>query len=194
MSKYTKNDVLKFLYGEMSPAEQDGFLDALCQDEELFSAFEAMKKASEELDPVDMEPSEGSIDRVMGYARRAAREPRRAHRNRSTFALPGNRKMAGFHQLLSVVMVICTFLTVGVAMVVYHKVAEPENKWGMTENHGQFQNVSLDRRLDFIRYQLTNIIDDRHEAVMPVHHDTYRLINTDLLAPEPQQVVLLNIR
>jgi hypothetical protein len=194
MGKYTKNDVLKFLYGEMSPTEQDGFLDALVQDEELFSAFEAMKKASEELEPVKMEPSEGSIDRVMGYARRAAREPRRAIRSRSAFTLPGTPKMAGFHQLLSVVMVICTFLTVGVAMVVYRKVAEPENKWGMTENHGQFQNVSLDRRLDFIRYQLTNIIDDKHEAVLPVHHNTYRLINTDLLAPEPQQVILLNIR
>ena len=43
--KYTKNDVLKYLYGEMDPAEQNVFLDALCTDDELFETFEALKNA-----------------------------------------------------------------------------------------------------------------------------------------------------
>ncbi|MEM6270806.1 MAG: hypothetical protein AAF998_15300 [Bacteroidota bacterium] len=194
MSKYTKNDVLKFLYGEMSPAEQDGFLDALCTDEELFSAFEAMKKAADDLEPVEMAPSEGSVDRVMHFARSAARDRRRNPATRSPFSIHKNPKLSAFHQMVSLVMVICTFLTVGLATVVYRKAAEPENNWGMTETHDQFENVSLDNRLQFIRHQLDDIMDDSHEAVMPVHHNTYRLVNTDLFSTEPQPVIFLNIK
>ena len=85
-------------------------------------------------------------------------------------------------------MVICTFLTVGLAAIVYRHAAEPENNWGMTETHDQFENVSLDNRLDFIRHQLTDIMDDRHDVFVPVHHNTYRLVNTDLFSSDPQPV------
>ena len=40
--KFTDNDVLRFLYGEMSPSEHDAFLDAMYEDEELFEKFEEL--------------------------------------------------------------------------------------------------------------------------------------------------------
>ncbi|HHG84745.1 MAG TPA: hypothetical protein ENJ82_08340 [Bacteroidetes bacterium] len=195
MKKYAKNDVLKYLYGEMPPEEQDDFLDALCSDEELFATYDTLKKASEGLTEVNLNPSENSVNRVMGYARHAAQNPRnKTRRNNRPFTSTGKEKVLNFHHLISVVMVFCTFLTIGIAMFVYQRTAQPQNTWGMTESYVEFENVSLDRRLDFIRNQITDIMEDKGGAIMPVHHDTYRLVNTDLTSSKTQGIVFLNIK
>lgn len=188
--KYGKNDILKFIYGEMSPAEHDDFLDALCTDDELFEAYEALKSGQDQLPRIDLAPSETSVDRVMHFAHAAA-----ARRKPPATALAfGKNKALNYHHLVSVLMVFFTCFTIGIAMYLYNRDNTPQSNWSNSQDVMQFDNQSLDQRLDFARQRLESIIDDQRPAPMRLYHNTYRLVNTDLTGATSQGVVLLNIK
>ncbi len=189
--KFTDNDVLRFLYGEMSPSEHDAFLDAMYEDEELFEKFEELKAAQASLQPVELTPSEKSVSRVMSYAKRAVRNPRA---KRAKLAYNGSGSMFAFNQIVTIVMIVLTIVTVGVATVVYSKASKPENSWTMTPTHEEFLDHALDDRLDLARERLNNILDSKRETLVPVHHDTYRVVTSDLFAPQDGNVVLLHVK
>ena len=112
--KYNSNDILRYIYGEMEPREQDEFLDALCTDDALFKQFEQMQEAQKPLAPVDLEPSKSSVDRVMHFAGTSAR--RRQQSGKS----PAFGKSSMFqHHFVSVGMVFFTCIMVGIALFAY---------------------------------------------------------------------------
>ncbi|MFN8394331.1 MAG: hypothetical protein U0176_06590 [Bacteroidia bacterium] len=189
--KFTDNDVLRFIYGEMSPSEHDAFLDAMYEDEELFEKFEEMKAAQMTLQPVEVAPSVASVDRVMSYARRAARNPRP---KRQRLAYAGGKSIFAFNQMVSVVMVVFTCAIIGVATYVYSMASKPESNWTLTTTHQDFMDPQLDQRLDLARTRLKNILDSKRETFVPVHHDTYRVVTSDLFAPQDENVVLLHVK
>lgn len=187
--RYSKNDILKFIYGEMNPREHDEFLDALCTDEELFETFEAMQQAQGQLSPVELSPSDQSVSKVMHFAGVNARRQSR----RDAVAI-GKGKTFSTPHLVSIFMVFFTCITIGLVMYTYKAETTPENNWNLSKDVMKFENESLDQRLDFARERLGDIIDNTHSAPMRIHHDTYRLVNTDLSIEEQGQVVLLNIK
>lgn len=189
--KYTKNDVLRYIYGEMPPAEHNDFLDAIREDEELFETFEALNAAQEDLSPVELTPSIRSVGAVMSYARHAAGTGRRGH---NPFLATGKNKIMNFHHVVSIVMVFFTCITIALAMYAYQKAATPDNTWSLTPTSNDLINHALDQRLDFARERLQNIMDNRRETVVPVHHDTYRVVPTDIATPTSNEVVLVNIK
>jgi hypothetical protein len=189
--KFTDNDVLRFLYGEMAPAEHDAFLDAMYEDEELFEKFEELKAAQAGLQPVELAPSEASVSRVMHYAKRAARNPKP---RRQKLAYAGNGSMFAFNQMVTVIMVVFTCVTIGVATYVYSMASRPQNNWEMTSTHEDLIDHQLDERLDLARERLNNILDSKRETIVPVHHDTYRVVTSDLFAPQDENVVLLHVQ
>lgn len=189
--RFTENDILRFLYGEMAPAEHDAFLDAMYEDEALFEAFEEMKHAHATLQPVALSPSEKSLDRVMGYAKRAVKDGRP---RRKRLAYAGNGSLFAFNQMVSIVMIVFTCVTVGIATFVYQKAAKQENSWKMTPTHHQLIDKDLDDRLDIAKQRLQNMIDNKQEALVPVHHNTYRVVTSDLFVPQDQNVVFLQVK
>ena len=189
--KFTENDILRFLYGEMSPKEHDAFLDAMYEDEALFEAFEEMKHAQASLQEVTLAPSEKSMERVMRYAKRAARDDRP---RRKRLAYAGNGSLFGFNQMVSIVMVVFTVATIGIALFIYQKSSKPSNSWKMTETHQDLLNPALDARLDMAKKRLQNMLDNKSEAIVPVHHNTYRVVTSDLFVPQDQNVVFLQVK
>lgn len=189
--KFTENDVLRFLYGEMSPSEHDAFLDAMYEDEELFEKFEELKAAQAGLQPVELAPSEKSVSRVMSYARRAVRD-RRPKRTKLAYA--GGGSLFAFNQMVTVIMVVFTCVTIGVATFIYSKASKDENNWTMTPTHEELIDQDLDDRLDLARKRLNNILDSKRETIVPVHHDTYRVVTSNLFAPTDENVVLLHVQ
>jgi hypothetical protein len=189
--KYSSDDVLRFLYGEMSPDEQSSFMDALVEDEALFEELERLKSAQQSLVKIDLQPSQRASERVLQIARRAAKEQRR---RAPKFISTGKERIMNFHHLVSVAMILFTCATVGAAVIAYQRAADPKSKWKMTETRGHWEDRDLDDRLNFAKERLNGILGDRKEAVVNVHHDTYRLVNTDLFTPDDQSVVLLNIK
>ncbi len=189
--KFTENDVLRFMYGEMAPAEHDAFLDALYDDEALFEKFEELKAAQTELQSVELTPSEASVSRVIKYAKRAVRERRP---RRTKLAYNGNGSMFAFNHVVSIVMVVFTVVTIGIATLVYSKESKPESSWTMTPTHEELMDSELDNRLDMARERLHNMMDHKRETIVPVHHDTYRVVTSNLFAPNDGNVVLLHVK
>ena len=64
---FTEEDILRFLYNELSIRESEAFLDALYSDEALWEKFESYQQAVDTLVPLDMEPSEESLQNVLDY-------------------------------------------------------------------------------------------------------------------------------
>lgn len=189
--KFSSEDIVRFLYGDMEAPEREQFLDSMLEDEALFEEFEAMQSAHAALAPVSLAPSKAAHDRVMNVAKRAAKEQRR---NQPSFLSTGRERIINFHHLVSVVMVLLTCLTAAGAMYAYKVSAQPKNTWEMTETKVELFDHSLDQRLEFARHRLEGILEDREDAFVPVHHDTYRLVNTNLFAPADQEVIFLNIK
>lgn len=189
--KFSENDILRFMYGEMAPAEHDAFLDALCEDEALIERFEELKAAQAGLQPVELAPSEQSVSRVMQYAKRAARSPK-ARRNRLAYS--GGASMFAFNQIVSVVMIVLTCVTVGIATYVYSRASKPDNAWSMTPTHQDLIDTELDNRLDLARERLDNMMCPDRKTIVPMHHDTYREVTSDMFVPKDENVVILHVQ
>jgi len=121
--KYGKNDILRFIYGEMEGAEHDEFLDALCTDEQLFETYEQIQEGQQQLKPVDLAPSTESVARIQHIAGAAARRKR----TRTPQLVTGKNKFLNQHHVLSVCMVFFTCLTIGIAMYIYKSDSAPTN-------------------------------------------------------------------
>ena len=64
---FTEEDILRFLYNEMSIRESEAFLDVLYSDEKLWSTFESYQQAVDTLPSLELEPSQQSLDAVLSF-------------------------------------------------------------------------------------------------------------------------------
>jgi len=64
---FTEEDIIKFLYNEMSIRESEVFLDALYSDDELWDKFESYQHIVDSLIRIDEEPSDEVCDSIMRY-------------------------------------------------------------------------------------------------------------------------------
>ena len=64
---FTEEDILRFLYNEMSIRESESFLDALYSDENLWQKFEGYQHVVDKLVPLDLEPSENTLNSILSF-------------------------------------------------------------------------------------------------------------------------------
>ncbi len=187
--KYNNNDILRYIYGEMESLESDEFLDSMFNDDALFRQFERVQEASKPLTQIDLSPSQTSVDKVMHFARTSVQRRLRAGK------APAFRKGSLFqYHIVSVGMVFFTCIMVGIALFTYRMSTAEENTWSNSRDVLKFENNALDQRLQFAKKHLADIIDNQISTPLPVHHDTYRLVNPDLSKEIKTGVVLLNIK
>ena len=67
---FTPNDVTRFLYGEMNESEVIAFHLSMGSDQELEQEYRDQLRLLEHLDRVQVEPSNGSIERIMDYSKK----------------------------------------------------------------------------------------------------------------------------
>lgn len=72
---FTDDDLLRFLYNELPPAESNELLDELVKDEALWERFEAFQHTEEQLAAAVATPSEQSVEHVMNYVKATADGP-----------------------------------------------------------------------------------------------------------------------
>lgn len=65
--RFTEADILRFIYNEMSPRESSEFLDALCNDEQLWEQFETYQQISDQVSQVAFHPSDASCQHIMDF-------------------------------------------------------------------------------------------------------------------------------
>lgn len=184
---FDKNDVLRFLYDEMEPIEQDDFLDQLCNDEELWNTYEELKASKEQLEPKVLidDPSVRSIQKVLNFARHSVLH------SPEPSGVSGHRRVP-FHIVLSVIMVICTSLTISLGVYAYNHSSD-DTIYTSETTQVQWDISHLDRRIQKVKLNLQNLSGNR-ETVLPLYHDTYRLVKTADFSPGAANVVLLNLK
>jgi hypothetical protein len=64
-TRFNDNDILRFIYDEMSSTESEAFLDALTHDENLWNRYEQFQDTGDRLQEISLEPSEASLQRIM---------------------------------------------------------------------------------------------------------------------------------
>lgn len=68
MNLITTEDMIRFLYNEMTPDETLQMIAALTTDWTIKEQYEALKASMEELDSLIAAPRQQVIDRIMQYA------------------------------------------------------------------------------------------------------------------------------
>jgi hypothetical protein len=68
MNHFTTEDMIRFLYNEMSPEESKRAMEALESDWILKEKFEVLKASKKDLDSIKRSPRQSTIDSIMQYA------------------------------------------------------------------------------------------------------------------------------
>jgi hypothetical protein len=72
MNHITTEDMIRFLYNEMSPEETRLVNEALASDWILKEKFEILKTSKNDLDNIHFAPRKSSINSIMQYAEQSA--------------------------------------------------------------------------------------------------------------------------
>ncbi len=101
---FTEEDILRFLYNEMSIRESEAFLDVLYSDEDLWEKFEYFQQTVDTLRPLDLEPSEESLEAVLSFVQDT--QPTGQHPKELSASFPTLSTPARSHQLVMMAVVL----------------------------------------------------------------------------------------
>ena len=182
--KFTKNDVLRYLYNEMEVAEEQLFMEALLRDEDLWQEFELLKESQESLGETMTEPSPETMAKVRLAVRKAARKNKSARTvTARLFSIP--------FVLATTTVLFCAGITL-FGLYNYQKISG-EQVVNSNQTRLRWDDPILDQRMQNVRFGIQNMGGARNIPV-PFIHNTYRLINVNQSSPCGQNVVLLNLK
>ena len=149
--RFTKNDVLRYLYGEMQPVEEKDFLDVLLEDEELWTEFETLKSTQEGLDQALVEPSEKSLQKITAAAHKAVSRPS-VIRKKSL-----GQRFISLHLVMAVSLVLVTAGSTLAVLYKYQKIRE-DQMLDPAQARLRWDNPDLDSRMQMVKMNILMII------------------------------------
>lgn len=185
--KFDKNDVLRFIYNEMEPEENEDFIVALSTDEELWELFEECQAARHNLEKVEMEePSSTTVLKILDHAK--------VSRTRKNPFLFSKNNLLSFQFVASIAMVFITVGTILFSLMAY-KSASTTDKSLVRDDLPQLQweDHQYEKRMERTRMNLMNLSGDRN-VVSPLHHNTYQVVNSREISNQSDDIVLINIK
>lgn len=66
---FTQNDLIRYIYQETNEQEKKDIEEALLFDNGLFEAYREIAEVTEELNRIDLCPSEGVIKRIINHSK-----------------------------------------------------------------------------------------------------------------------------
>ncbi|MCB0548748.1 MAG: hypothetical protein KDD19_14305 [Phaeodactylibacter sp.] len=72
--KFTPNDLIQYLYNEVSATERLSMDEALCNDLELREEYEGLRDAYQQLPRVSFRPSSRTVQSILKYSERTTLE------------------------------------------------------------------------------------------------------------------------
>ncbi len=184
--KFSKEDVLRYLYGEMAGDEEQYFLDALVKDEALWMDFEQLKETKDQLSAAELQPSESSISKIKAFAKTQIQRTTRRNKRQ------GKVKFLSLNLVMALVMVLFIASVSLYGIYRYQQVSD-EPVVERNQSRLMWDDPSLDNKIKEIQYDIRNLSAQRE---VPVHmiHNTYRLVNLNPASPCGENVVLLNLK
>ena len=65
---FTPNDLIRFIYRELSPEEEGRIKNFIAEDPETAQELHLLMESVMELDSISMDPSESSVNTVLSYS------------------------------------------------------------------------------------------------------------------------------
>ena len=168
--RFTDDDIIRFLYDEMSLTESEMFLTTLCSDESLWERYEYFQKVVEQIGQLKYSPSDYSVNKVMNYVRETTPEnpvekpsaKRRPLWKRIPYDLPLKSVAAVALMLFMTVAITGSIYTVDRGGVIF-----PRNEGLVQQVDFEFNPLykwddsELDVQLEEIRLQVANLEDNQ---------------------------------
>lgn len=66
---FTQNDLIRYIYQDNNEQEQRDLEEALLIDNDLFEAYREIAEITEELNRIDLCPSEEMINKILNYSK-----------------------------------------------------------------------------------------------------------------------------
>ncbi len=66
---FTENDLVRFIYGELSQKEKSALKDALKRDETLKTRLKELEDTTQQLSRVSFEAPSQTVDKILAYSR-----------------------------------------------------------------------------------------------------------------------------
>ena len=66
---FTENDLLGFLYGDLTKKQESEIQQALLTDPSLLQRFKALKETKDELSKVMVKAPKSAVDKILSYSR-----------------------------------------------------------------------------------------------------------------------------
>lgn len=66
---FTQNDLIRYIYQDNNEQEQRDIEEALLIDNDLFEAYREMAEITEELNRIDLCPSDEMINKILNYSK-----------------------------------------------------------------------------------------------------------------------------
>lgn len=71
---FTENDLVRFLYGELTNKEQEELEHALVTDDDLQCRLNDLQSVIKDLDQVALSPSKSAVDKILNFSKGYHRE------------------------------------------------------------------------------------------------------------------------
>lgn len=140
--RFSDDDLLRFLYNEMTPADSEKLMDALVRDESLWERYESFQQTAESVSDVRFEPSQKSVDAVLTYV---AETPSVVLEDPEETVGPWQRiKMASGK---SVVMGLNSLVLFGVGLFLLIAVGTSALPWHKTQNESAMASAPVDTEI-----------------------------------------------
>lgn len=173
----------------MDPGEEQAFLVALTEDENLWASYIELQETVDGLEETSYDPSQLSCSRVMQFVHQQDEEMLAEAITEPT------RKKLKYQFAASIAMIFLTFITIGAGLHGY-KASHKEVVLPPDIPQLQWENSMLTKRFERARMNLNNLNGER-ESVLPVYRNTYKVVNTSTFPSPtniPSQIVLLDLR
>jgi hypothetical protein len=66
---FTQNDLIRYIYQENNEQEEKDIEEALLMDNDLFEAYREIAEITEELNRIDLCPSDQTINKILNYSK-----------------------------------------------------------------------------------------------------------------------------
>ncbi|MFK7923196.1 MAG: hypothetical protein AB8H47_14630 [Bacteroidia bacterium] len=167
--QFSDDDIIRFLYDELSTEKSEAFLAELYTDETLWKRYEALQETAESVSGLQYEPSEQSINNIKAFVRDTADEvvavqaepvaPRPSLWQRIPKDLPLKALATVAMALFLGVAVTGSFYTFDQGRKPITSSERPELVQQVVDNDPMFQwdDSEIDRELDEIRRRVQEI-------------------------------------
>jgi len=164
--KFTEEDIIRFLYNEMSIRESEAFLDALYTDDQLWETFESYQHIVDKLIRMEVDPSDETCNNIMRFVADTHPDPKPKQKS------SGNKQNQLRVMMMGVLVLVTSMIVTG--SIYFFQEARQKNQQAAnmpvsseqkTQMPLEWEDPHTEQTIQSIRQQLDDIKEDTGETI-----------------------------